>query len=133
MSRVRNHHIFAIAVCLKFENTVFKSHLLVLYCKGALNEALSDIFAALVTHFQGASEHDVWLIGENIYTPSEAGDAIRNMCDPADSATFGGGDRDFYPDRYRGPNQSVAVHTNSGIANLGELAFLCNVLLESLI
>lgn len=31
----------------------------------------------------GESETDIWLIGEDIYTPGVPGDALRNMADPA--------------------------------------------------
>ena len=86
---------------------------------GALNEALSDIFSAFVESFLGSNDRDIWLIGEDAWTPWREGDAMRYMCDPALA-----GDRDYYPDRYQGPDDHDhdygGVHTNSGIANLGE-------------
>ena len=89
---------------------------------GALNEAMSDIFGALVDSFRGKSENDIWLIGEDIKTPATPDDAMRYMCDPAkDNAS-----RDYYPDRIPStetPNKGNdygGVHSNSGIANLGE-------------
>ena len=82
---------------------------------GALNEALSDIFSAFVESFLGSNDSDIWLIGEDAWTPWWAGDALRYMCDPAAA-----GDSDYYPDRYQGTDDQGGVHTNSGIANLGE-------------
>ena len=83
---------------------------------GALNEAISDIFGALVDAFIGKNDDDIWLLGEDIFTPSVAGDALRYMCDPAKNNLS----RDYYPDRYQGPLDGGGVHWNSGIANLGE-------------
>lgn len=80
---------------------------------GALNEALSDIFGAMVDRQEGATGADIWNLGEGIYTPNIPGDALRNMADPAEQ-----GDRDYYPDRYTGSQDNGGVHTNSGIANL---------------
>jgi bacillolysin len=84
---------------------------------------MSDIFAALVEKWKGQSDDptnnhindDVWKIGEDIYTPSTAGDALRDMYDPAKE-----GDYDYYPTRYKGTADNGGVHWNSGIANLGE-------------
>ncbi|MFN2201572.1 MAG: M4 family metallopeptidase [Caldilineaceae bacterium] len=80
---------------------------------GALNEAWSDIFGAMVDRETGATGADIWLIGEDIYTPGIPGDALRNMADPAQF-----GDYDYYPDRYTGTADNGGVHWNSGIANL---------------
>jgi vibriolysin len=80
---------------------------------GALNEAWSDIFGAMVDYQEGATGADIWLIGEDIYTPGTPGDALRNMADPAQF-----GDRDYWPTRYTGTSDNGGVHTNSGIANL---------------
>jgi hypothetical protein len=88
----------------------------VVWCKqGALNEAMSDIFSAFVESFLGSNDSDIWLLGEDAWTPGVAGDALRYMCDPAAA-----GDSDYYPDRYKGTDDQGGVHTNSGIANLGE-------------
>ena len=86
------------------------------YCKGALNEAMSDIFSALVESYVGPIGDDVWLLGEDVWTPGTAGDALRYLCDPARDNTS----RDYYPDRYQGGEDYGGVHWNSGIANLGE-------------
>jgi bacillolysin len=80
---------------------------------GALNEAWSDIFGAMVDAKEGATGADIWLIGEDIYTPGTPGDALRNMADPA---AFG--DYDWWPTRYTGSSDNGGVHWNSGIANL---------------
>ncbi len=50
---------------------------------GALNEAWSDIFGSMVDRQEGATGADIWLLGEDIYTPGIPGDALRNMADPA--------------------------------------------------
>jgi len=83
---------------------------------GALNEANSDIFGNAVeayTRNGGAPNSNTWKVGEDIYTPGTAGDALRYMNDPAL-----GGDSDYYPTRYTGTADHGGVHTNSGIANL---------------
>jgi vibriolysin len=83
---------------------------------GALNEANSDIFGNAVeayTRNGGTPNANTWKVGEDIYTPSTAGDALRYMNDPAL-----GGDSDYYPTRYTGTADHGGVHTNSGIANL---------------
>jgi len=80
---------------------------------GALNEALSDIFGAMVDMQEGATGAARWLVGEDIYTPGTPGDGLRNMADPAEA-----GDYDWYPTRYIGSSDNGGVHWNSGIANL---------------
>jgi hypothetical protein len=89
------------------------SGLIYSYESGALNEAWSDIFGAMVDRQEGAIGADIWLLGEDIYTPNISGDALRNMADPAAE-----GDYDYYPDRYTGSSDNGGVHWNSGIANL---------------
>lgn len=79
-----------------------------------MNEAMSDIFGALVDRQEGANPVDTWLLGEDIYTPGTPGDALRYMADPtADGDSF-----DWYPTRYQGSSDYGGVHWNSGIANL---------------
>lgn len=81
---------------------------------GALNEAMSDVFAAATEAYKdGGVNTDTWKIGEDVYTPGTAGDALRYMNDPAK-----GGDYDYYPTRYVGTSDNGGVHWNSGIANL---------------
>ncbi len=90
---------------------------------GALNEGLSDILAAVCEAWRdGAISADTWLVGEDIFTPNTAGDALRYMNNPtADSALYPpelGGSRDYYPERYTGTEDNGGVHLNSGIPNL---------------
>ncbi|MHB9000596.1 MAG: M4 family metallopeptidase, partial [Thermoanaerobaculia bacterium] len=82
---------------------------------GALNEAMSDIFAAATESYNdGAINSDTWKIGEDVYTPGTAGDALRYMNNP----TADGQSYDYYPERYTGTADYGGVHLNSGIANL---------------
>ncbi|HET9452470.1 MAG TPA: M4 family metallopeptidase, partial [Aggregicoccus sp.] len=83
---------------------------------GALNEGLSDVFAAYCEAWtrSWAMDADVWKIGEDIWTPATAGDALRYMANP----TQDGSSRDYYPERYTGTSDNGGVHWNSGIANL---------------
>ncbi len=74
---------------------------------GALSESISDIFGVLV-------DDDDWLIGEDIYTPTVPGDAIRSMEDP----TLFGDPAHLDDYRFLDPNiDNGGVHTNSGIIN----------------
>jgi thermolysin len=82
---------------------------------GAINESMSDIFGTLV-EYQFNNNPD-WLIGEDIYTPGTAGDALRSMADPTTQ-----GDPDHYSVRYTGTGDNGGVHINSGISN--KAAFL---------
>lgn len=80
---------------------------------GALNEATSDIFGAMVEAYaDGVVSGDTWKIGEDAYTPGTAGDALRKMDNPNSV-----GDPDHYTLRYTGTADSGGVHTNSSIAN----------------
>ncbi|MBM4381516.1 MAG: M4 family metallopeptidase, partial [Deltaproteobacteria bacterium] len=83
---------------------------------GALNEAMSDIFAAAAESWArgGVVDSRTWGVGEEIYTPGTAGDALRYMASP----TADGMSRDYYPQRYTGGQDNGGVHLNSGIANL---------------
>lgn len=77
---------------------------------GAINESMSDIFGTLVEyHFNNNPD---WQVGEDIYTPGIAGDALRSMEDPTLS-----GDPDHYSKRYTGTGDYGGVHINSGISN----------------
>ncbi|NOZ94028.1 MAG: peptidase M4 [Acidobacteria bacterium] len=82
---------------------------------GALNEASSDIMGASCEEWvDGSVNANTWKIGEDIYTPGTAGDALRYMNDPAaDGQSY-----DYYPTRYTGTSDNGGVHLNSGIANL---------------
>ncbi|HEX8252459.1 MAG TPA: M4 family metallopeptidase [Thermoanaerobaculia bacterium] len=94
--------------------TTYSANLTYLNESGALNEATSDIMASAVEAWKyGVVNNNTWNVGEDIYTPGTAGDALRSMADPALY-----GDRDYYPTRYVGTEDDGGVHTNSGIANL---------------
>lgn len=85
---------------------------------GALNEAWSDIFGAVVEARQTLGPNgynaNTWKIGEDVWTPFIGGDALRYMDDPIRD----GSSRDYYPLRYIGGADNGGVHWNSGIANL---------------
>ena len=66
---------------------------------GAINEAMSDIFAAMVDREDGATEKEIWQIGEDVYI--EDGRAMRSMRSPAGFYCYHSVVcRDYYPDRY---------------------------------
>jgi len=93
--------------------TSFESQLIFGYEQGALNEAMSDIMAAAIDRWAGASIMDTWLVGEDVWTPNTAGDAMRSMSNPMLY-----GQPDYYPQRYQGPEDDGGVHVNNGIVNL---------------
>ncbi|MGD9799503.1 MAG: M4 family metallopeptidase [Parvularculaceae bacterium] len=101
--------------------TDFTSDLIYANASGALNEALSDIFGASVEAWsEGGINANTWKIGEDIYTPGVAGDALRYMNNP----TQDGYSRDYFPERIpetsnpTSQNDRGGVHGNSGIFNL---------------
>jgi bacillolysin len=95
--------------------TQYESGLVYRNDSGALNESLSDIAAAICESWaRGTVDADVWKIGEDIWTPGTAGDALRYMGNP----TQDGSSRDYYPERYVGTSDNGGVHWNSGIPNL---------------
>jgi len=57
---------------------------------------MSDIFAALVEKWKSQSDDPtnnhindaVWKIGEDVYTPATAGDALRYMYDPQRNGNY---------------------------------------------
>jgi Zn-dependent metalloprotease len=89
---------------------------------GALNEATSDILGNSCEAYSrrcstctiGTPDSNTWKVGEDIYTPATAGDALRYMNNP----TQDGSSIDWYPSRYTGTSDNGGVHSNSGIANL---------------
>lgn len=82
---------------------------------GAMNEALSDIFAAAAEAWaEGGINSNTWKLGEDIYTPGTSGDALRYLNNP----TADGQSYDYYPERYTGSADNGGVHLNSGIGNL---------------
>jgi vibriolysin len=104
-------HEFAHLVTYAESNLVYQNE------AGALNEALSDIFAAYCTSWKSGSWSTVtntWLIGEATMTPNVAGDARRYMANPKQDRVS----TDYYPSRYTGTDDAGGVHWNSGIPNL---------------
>ncbi|SFJ56603.1 thermolysin Metallo peptidase. MEROPS family M04 [Bacillus sp. 71mf] len=90
--------------------TEYSSNLVYQDESGALNEAISDIFGTLIEYADNRNPD--WEIGEDIYTPGTAGDALRSMSDPTKY-----GDPDHYSKRYTGTDDNGGVHTNSSIIN----------------
>jgi len=79
---------------------------------GGLNEAMSDIFGTMVEFYastHGAATTPDYLIGEDIYTPTNPGDALRYMDDPMRDGNS--------IDTYLNYNDGIDVHYSSGIAN----------------
>ncbi|KKG16077.1 hypothetical protein EO98_08335 [Methanosarcina sp. 2.H.T.1A.6] len=85
---------------------------------GALDESFADVFAVFISNGEKITN---WEIGEGVYTPFHAGDALRDVSDPT---RFGQPDHiDNYmrlapgeiPDLHR--NQAGYIHYNSGIPN----------------
>ncbi|MCP3137646.1 M4 family metallopeptidase [Pyxidicoccus xibeiensis] len=78
---------------------------------GGLNESMADVFASVCESFrEGGVTGKTWTIGEDVWTPNIADDALRYMSDPRrDGVSI-----DYYMDYYSG----LDVHYSSGIANL---------------
>ncbi|MEI5907761.1 M4 family metallopeptidase [Bacillus spongiae] len=85
---------------------------------GAINESIADILGAFIEDKTG---DDLWLLGEDIWTPNTPGDGLRSMSDPASVYIGGYTDSGYYPDhyddRYLGPLDNGGVHINSSINN----------------
>ena len=79
---------------------------------GGLNESMSDIFGAVCSWYRdgGVVSDNTWKMGEEVWTPAIAGDALRYMNDPRRD----GPSLDFFADYTSG----VDVHYSSGIPNL---------------
>jgi Zn-dependent metalloprotease len=87
---------------------------------GALSESWSDVFGAMNERAVRGDNANIWLIGEDAWTPSTPGDAVRYMSDPhqaRDSGYTANDDPDHYSERYTGTLDNGGVHINSGIAN----------------
>jgi Zn-dependent metalloprotease len=90
---------------------------------GALNESVSDVFAACVKQRllgQRADEAD-WLIGAGIFQPSVQGRALRSMKDPGTAYDDPALGKDpqvaTMPDYVATADDNGGVHINSGIPN----------------
>ncbi|WP_342380764.1 M4 family metallopeptidase [Myxococcus stipitatus] len=92
--------------------TDYESQLIYSGESGGLNESMSDIFGAVCEwHSQGRVINEgTFLVGEDVWTPGVADDALRYMMNP----TLDGDSLDDYPDYSSG----VDVHYSSGISNL---------------
>ncbi|WP_239013927.1 M4 family metallopeptidase [Archangium violaceum] len=92
--------------------TEYESNLIYSGESGGLNESMSDIFAGVCkSWFRGwSTTADVFMIGEDTWTPGNPYDALRYMHDPARD----GVSLDYFPDYFPG----VDVHYSSGISNL---------------
>ncbi|TCP53777.1 Zn-dependent metalloprotease [Tumebacillus sp. BK434] len=78
------------------------------YQSGALNESWSDVLGNLIEN----KPDDLWLVGEDIYTPGIANDALRSMSNPT---LYGD---PAHMDQYvNTSSDNGGVHTNSGIPN----------------
>ena len=94
---------------------------------GGLNESMSDVFGGVCESFRasgatltvdpsyadpwrGTINYKTFYVGEDIWTPGTAGDALRYMDDPARD----GGSADFYS----GSIGNLDVHYSSGLGNL---------------
>lgn len=106
-------HEFGHGVCTNSANLVYQSE------PGAINEGLSDIWAACVENF-AAPEKSIWLCGEDIDLRS-GHSGVRSMSNP---------NAENQPDTYGGTNwvtvagctpsslnDFCGVHTNSGVMN----------------
>ncbi|MFL5345332.1 MAG: M4 family metallopeptidase [Hyalangium sp.] len=79
---------------------------------GGLNEAMSDTFGAICQSWNTgtwSTAADIWKVGEFVWTPGTAGDALRYMDDPAKD----GASLDWAPDE-----SGQDVHYTSGPPNL---------------
>ncbi len=94
--------------------TQFTANLTYSNQSGALNESISDIFGAMIERNArgGVVNADTWKIGEQAYTPTTAGDALRYM----DNPTLGG-QPDNMATYVNTTSDNGGVHTNSGIPN----------------
>lgn len=87
---------------------------------GALNESMSDVFGSMVERYAYGESANTWKIGEQAFTPSISGDALRYMDNPhlaGNSGFTADDDPDHYTERYTGTSDNGGVHTNSGICN----------------
>lgn len=90
---------------------------------GALNESVSDVFAACLKQRllgQDAAEGD-WLVGEGIFLPGVRGRALRDMAEPGtayDDPRLGSDPQPRHMDDFVvTTDDNGGVHINSGICN----------------
>jgi vibriolysin len=80
---------------------------------GGLNEAMSDTFAAVCESWVSGTWSTlpaIWMIGEDVWTPGTANDALRYMDDPARDGVS--------KDWAANVTSSTDVHYSSGVPNL---------------
>ncbi|WP_085522332.1 M4 family metallopeptidase [Tuberibacillus sp. Marseille-P3662] len=82
---------------------------------GALNESFSDVFGTFI-------EGDDYLMGEDVYTPNQSGDALRSLAHPAKY-----GQPEHMDDYVQTSQDNGGVHTNSGIPNKAAYNTLSNM------
>jgi vibriolysin len=93
--------------------TEYESNLTYSGESGGINEALSDIFGAYCESYESgtwATTNAVFSVGDDVWTPATAGDALRYMYDPAKD----GASHDYWTTS----TKNVDVHYSSGVANL---------------
>lgn len=92
---------------------------------GALNESFGDVFGELVdqwtTNREGFGTVDAakaadWLVGEDVFTPGTAGDALRSLKAPG--TAYGRDPQPAHMSKYNPTSDdNGGVHINSGIPN----------------
>ncbi len=100
--------------------TQYEANLVYSGQSGALNEATSDIFGAMIERYAKGLSANTWKIGEECWTPATSGDALRYMDNPhlaSNSGYTADDDPDHYTERYTGTGDNGGVHINSGIPN----------------
>ncbi|RYZ36256.1 MAG: peptidase M4 [Myxococcaceae bacterium] len=92
--------------------TSYESNLTYSGQSGGLNEAMSDTFGAICeSRVNGwSTAAAIWMVGEDVWTPGTANDALRYMDDPAKD----GASKDWAAN----VTSSTDVHYSSGVPNL---------------
>ncbi|RKH49131.1 M4 family metallopeptidase [Corallococcus llansteffanensis] len=93
--------------------TSYESNLTYSGQSGGLNEAMSDTFGAVCESWQSgtwSTAAAIWMVGEDVWTPGTANDALRYMDDPAKD----GASKDWAANVTSGTD----VHYSSGVPNL---------------
>ncbi|MEH7355617.1 M4 family metallopeptidase [Neobacillus drentensis] len=85
------------------------------YQSGALNESISDTFGVFL-------DKDDYLIGEDVYTPKKAGDALRSLSNPSLY-----GQPEHMSNYVNTTSDNGGVHTNSGIPNKAAYLTISNL------
>jgi len=118
-------HEMSLGVVERTANLVYENQ------PGALNESFADVFGVLFEFWLEGQNGD-WLLGEDVTTPGIAGDALRNMENPAAANVAFGGQQPTKMSEFRQlantPDQDHGgVHINSGIPNRAFYLFATNV------